>query len=344
MNKKFLYKMLETPSVSGSEYELQKHVMEYMKIYADEIITDNVGNVICALNPHEEFKVMLAAHADEIGLTISRILDDGRCLLEEVGSITAGVYVGQRVQILTKKGIILGAIAKNRKVFDNKPEAKDLVLDIGVYSKDEAMKLVDIGDLVLHDATYCEINNNILCARALDNKIGIYALSEVFKRVRERDIKIGVYFASTVGEETTKNGATIAARTIKPNAAIVVDVGSDTSILPNSENSNFNHLNGGPILAMGTTMNKKLEGLVRQCAKDKEIKLQNETVVYRSYTDADAINQIDLGIPTTLISIPLRNMHSSAELVDLRDVEEVIELIVQVLLRLNEDFNFNPYQ
>ena len=124
----------------------------------------------------------------------------------------------------------------------------------------------------------------------------------------------------------------------------MVDVGSDTSILPNSENSNFNHLNGGPILAMGTTMNKKLEGLVRQCAKDKEIKLQNETVVYRSYTDADAINQIDLGIPTTLISIPLRNMHSSAELVDLRDVEEVIELIVQVLLRLNEDFNFNPYQ
>ena len=344
MNKKFLYGILETPSISGYEYSLQRCVITHMETIADDVITDNVGNVISICNPDAPFRMMLVAHADEIGLTISQILSDGRCLLEEVGSISPGVYVGQRVQVLTKKGTIYGAIAKNRQSFDKKVEVKDLILDIGVSSQKEAQELVQIGDLVLHDASYRVINDHILCARALDDKIGIYAITEAFRRAKERKAEIGIYCATTVGEETTKNGALLAARSINPHAAIVVDVGSDTSVLPNLENGNLNRLNGGPILATGTIMNKKLEALIREKAQKLGISLQNETVVYRSYTDADAIHTVNLGVPTALISIPLRNMHSSAELVDMRDVEAVITLIVDILLVIDENFNFNPYK
>ena len=344
MNKKFLYDILETPSISGYEYPMQQKVIKHMELIADKVVTDHVGNVISICNPNASFKIMLAAHADEIGLTISRILSDGRCLLEEVGSITPGVYVGQRVQILTKGKIIYGAIAKNRQIFDKKVEVKDLVLDLGVSNQEEAQNLVQIGDLVLHDATYRVINDHILAARALDDKIGIYVITEALRRAKEKKSKNGIYCATTVGEETTKNGALIAARTINPHMAIVVDVGSDTSVSPNLENGNLNRLNGGPILATGTTMNKKLEALIRECASKLGISLQNETVVYRSYTDADAIHTINLGVPTTLISIPLRNMHSSAELVDMRDVEAAICLITDVLVTIDEHFNFNPYQ
>lgn len=344
MSKEFLYKMLETPSISGAEYNLQKQVITYMQSIADKVMTDQVGNVISVFNPNSSFKVMLAAHIDEIGLTISQILSDGRCLLEEVGSITPGVYVGQKVQVLTKKKIIYGAIAKNSQIFDKKVEVKDLVLDLGVSSKLEAMQLVEIGDLVLHDSSYRVINDNILCARALDDKIGVYAIIEAFKRAKVRKPNIGIYCTTTVGEETTKRGALIAARSINPSAAIVVDVGSDTSVSPNLANSNLNRLHGGPIIATGTTINKKLADLVRARADHLGISVQNETVSYRSYTDADVIYTANLGVPTVLISIPLRNMHSSAELVDMRDVEEVIELIVDVLLTIDEKFNFNPYE
>ena len=344
MNRKFLYDLLETHSISGYEYTLQKLVIKQMEKITDRVITDHVGNVIGICNPEAPFRIMLAAHADEIGLTISQILSDGRCLLEEVGSITPGVYVGQRVQIITKKQIIYGAIAKNRQRYDRKVEVKELVLDLGVSTQEEAEKLVEIGDLVLHDATYRVINENILCARALDDKIGVYAITEAMRRAKEKKAKNGVYCASTVGEETTKNGALVAARTINPHMAIVVDVGSDTSVSPNLENGNLNRLNGGPILATGTTMNKKLEAFIRERACKLGIALQNETVVYRSYTDADAIHTINLGVPTTLISIPLRNMHSSAELVDMRDVEKVIRLIEDIILEIDENFNFNPYE
>lgn len=344
MNKDFLNKMLETPSVSGREYEVQKVVVSHMKNIADDIKTDTIGDVINIINPESPFKVLLAAHADEIGLTISRILEDGRCYVEEVGSITPGVYVAQRVRVITKKEIIYGAIAKNRNIFDKKVEDKDLVLDIGVTSKEEAEKLVEIGDVIIHDADYREINDNILAARALDDKIGVYTICEALRRAKERNAKVGVYACCTVGEETTKNGANIVARSVNPTCAIVVDVGSDTVCLPSCGNSNYNKLGGGPILGTGVTMNVKLEELARRCAKNKNINLQYETITSRSYTDADSINISNYGVPTTLISIPLRNMHSSAELVNLNDVEDVIELMVEIILNLDENFNFNPIE
>ena len=143
MEKKFLFEMLETPSVSGSEFALNKKVKKHMEEYADTFITDEVGNLVSVINPDSNVKVLLAAHADEIGLMITRILNDGRCKVEEVGSITAGVYVGQRVKVITKNGPVTGMIAKFRNSFAATPKDSDLVLDLGVFSKEDAEKLVE---------------------------------------------------------------------------------------------------------------------------------------------------------------------------------------------------------
>ena len=342
MKKEFLFEMLETPSVSGNEFALQKKIKKHMEGYADEFITDEVGNMVSVLNPESNVKILLAAHADEIGLMITRILEDGRCKVEEVGSITAGVYVGQRVQVVTKKGIVYGMIAKFRNSFANTPKDSELVLDLGVFSKEEAEKLVEVGDYIVHDCTYKMLNDDVICARALDDKIGVYVINEALKLAKEMKTKNGVYAACTVGEETTKRGATLIGRRINPTIAIAVDVTTDRSSLYELGNSSNVVMGKGPDMTIGTIMNPKLEQLIKKVAKEKNIPLQISTVVYRSYTDADTIYNANLGIPTTLISIPLRYMHSPAELVHFKDVENSIKLIAEVIVSLDENMNFNP--
>ncbi len=344
MNKEFLFDMLETPSVSGREYELQKKVMKHMDKYVDKFETDIVGNLVSIINPEAKNKILLAAHADEIGLMITRILDDGRCRVEEVGSITPGIYLGQRVQVITKKGIVYGSIAKFPDSYNVKPTERDLILDLGVFSKEEAEKLVEVGDCIVHDATYKMLNDNIICARALDDKIGVYVINEALKLAKEMKTKNGVYAACTVGEETTKNGATLVGKRINPTIAIAVDVTTDRSSVLSPGNSNNIVMGKGPDLTIGTIMNTKLENFAKKCAKEANIPLQISTVVYRSYTDADAIYHANLGVPTILISIPLRYMHSPAELVHFDDVNNSIKLIAQIIVKLEENMNFNPLE
>ena len=344
MEKKFLFEMLETPSVSGSEFALNKKVKKHMEEYADTFITDEVGNLVSVINPDSNVKVLLAAHADEIGLMITRILNDGRCKVEEVGSITAGVYVGQRVKVITKNGPVTGMIAKFRNSFAATPKDSDLVLDLGVFSKEDADKLVEVGDYIVHDATYTMLNDDIICARALDDKIGVFAINEALKLAKKMNTKNGVYAASTVGEETTKRGATLIARRVNPTIAIAVDVTTDRSSLYELGNSSDVVMGKGPDMTIGTIMNPKLEKLIKKVAKEKNIPLQISTVVYRSYTDADVMYNANLGIPTILLSIPLRYMHSPAELVNMKDVENTAKLIAEIICAIDENTNFNPLE
>ena len=343
MSREFLYEMLKEISVSGKEYRLQKKVMDHMANYVDDCVTDHVGDVIAIKNKESDFRVMLAAHSDEIGLIINRIRPDGRCILDNIGSITPLVYAGQRVQVLTSKGIIYGVIDKPR----NKSEINttDLILDLGVYSKEEAMELVEVGDVLVHDYDYREINDHILAARALDDKIGIYVINEATKRAVARGVKIGIYSTTTVGEETTKNGARFASYAINPTCSISVDVGSDTSVRDNMANSSYTRLGLGPIITVGVTINQELVEIAKKVAKEKNLQLQFNTCNSRTYTDLDAIHYNAGGVPSILVSIPLRYMHSSAELADMNDVEEAIELIASMLEYFDKhqsELNFNP--
>jgi len=344
MDKKFLFEMLKTMSVSGDEFTLTSKIIKYGNEIFEKVETDHVGNVVMSINNQSPYKIMLFGHMDEIGLVVSKILNDGRAKVAGVGSITPYIYVGQRVRISTKKGIIFGVIAKIKK--DTTYIDEDLILDIGSFSYEETSKLISIGDKVVLDHDYVELNKNILAARALDDKIGVITLIEVLRNLKDK-IDCGVYGCASVGEETTKNGALFSARKIKPNIAIAIDVTSDTTTLSGvSSNSSEVKLNNGPTLTIGTTMNKVLTNLIIKIAKENNINLQTNYCIYRTYTDADAVHYIDTGIPTILLSIPLRYMHGAGELISYNDVEDLIKLLTLFITEIsrNKITNFNCHE
>ena len=344
MDIKFLKEMIDTPSVSGNEYALQEKIIKEMKPHCDKIITDHMGNVISVINPESKVRILLDAHIDEIGMVISNIKADGRCKLENIGGIRPALYLGSQVQVVTKNGIIDGVIAQYRPIENDKVKVSELELDLGTFSREETEKIVSRGDYGLSKACLIKLYNNNYAARAMDDKIGVYSILNALLLAKENNVTQGVYASSTVGEETTANGAVAIAATVKPTLAIVVDVMTDTSSLPSLENRNLVHLGKGPAITLGTIMNKKLTELIEKVAKENNIPIQYATSGNRTWTNADKIHFIDQGIPTMLLNIPLRYMHSSAEVVNMDDVNNLSKLIYCIIKEINEDFSFNPYE
>lgn len=208
MNIEFLENLLNQISVSGSEENGQRVLREYMEQYADEIRTDEIGDVICVLNPESPVRLMLSAHADEIGLVVTRITEEGRIQAIERGGIMTHNYPGQKVQICTKKGIVYGVVECSRELLKKETvKVADLLIDIGAVSKEDALQHVSLGDTVVLDSGIRKLLHNRITARAMDDRIGVFVIMEAFKRAREKGCSAGVYAAATVGEETTKNGA-----------------------------------------------------------------------------------------------------------------------------------------
>ncbi len=344
MDIKFLKEMIDTPSVTGNEFELQKKIINEMKPKCDEVITDHVGNVICAINTDSKVKILLDAHIDEIGMVISNIKSDGRCKVDNVGNIRPCLYLGSQVQVLTKKGIIDGVIAQYKNIKNDNVSVSELELDLGTFSKEETEKLVQVGDYVLKKDSLIKLQNNNYAARAMDDKIGVYSIMNALLMAKENNLSQGVYASSTVGEETNANGAVALANLISPTMAIVVDVMTDTSSIPNLNNSNYVHLGKGPAITLGTIMNKKLKELIEQVAHENNIPIQYVTSGDRTWTNADKIHFTKTGIPTMLLNIPLRYMHSSAEVVNMDDVNNLSKLIYLIIKEINENFSFNPYE
>ena len=344
MDIKFLKELIDTPSVSGNEYELQKKIIKHMEPICDKIITDHVGNVISVINPDSKVKVLLDAHIDEIGMVISNVKSDGRCKLQNVGAIRPSLYLGSQVQVVTKNGIIDGVIAQYRPIQNDKVETSELELDLGTFSREETLKLVSVGDYVLSKASLVKLQNNNYAARAMDDKIGVYSILQALELAKQNNVTQGVYASSTVGEETTANGAKILANLIQPTLAIVVDVMTDTSSLPSLENRDLVYLGQGPAITLGTIMNKKLKDLIEKVAKENNIPIQYTNSGSRTWTNADQIHFVGTGIPTMLLNIPLRYMHSSAEVANMDDVNNLSKLMYLIIKEIDENFNFNPYE
>lgn len=344
MDKQHLRKMIETPSVSGNEYALQKQIIEYMNDKCDQIITDHAGNVISVINPNSNIKVLLDAHIDEIGLVITNVKSDGRCMVSNLGAIRPSLYLGSQVQVVTKNGIIEGVIAQYKNSQNDKIDVSELELDLGTSSKEETLALIEIGDCVVKKESMIELPNNKVAGRAMDDKIGVYSIINALLLAKENKLTQGVYASSTVGEETSANGATFIGKIVNPTCAIVVDVITDTSSLPSLSNRCEIHLGQGPVLTSGTFINKKLSDLTKRIAKENNIPLQFDTAGYRTWTNADKIHYTDAGIPTILLSIPLRYMHSSAEVADMSDVNNLSNLIYLIIKEIDDSTSFNPYE
>jgi endoglucanase len=290
----------------------------------------------------------IVGHIDEIGVHISHIDDDGYLRFGEVGGWDAIVLVGQRIRIATRQGAVSGVIGRKPihliKRDDRKsvPELKDLHIDIGAKGGDDARARVRIGDVAVIDAEPLEMPNGRLVARSLDNRIGCFVAAEAARLVAEAGGAPGDVVALAVAqEETTFAGARTSAFSLAPDLAIVVDVTFATD-QPGIELGPITKhaLGSGPVIARGTTLHPGVTELLYETAEQEELPFTVESLGRGTGTDADAIHAARAGVPTGLVSVPIRYMHSPVELVSLDDITVAAKLIAAFAGRLTPGMTF----
>ena len=324
MNKEFLYTLLDNMSVSGHEIELQKKVIAEMEPHCDQILTDYTGNVISVLNPDAPFKVLLAGHIDEIGLIITHIQENGLLRVAKSGGIHAATYPGHQVVVHGTYKTVYGTVINSRDTEKNDLKAGDLIIDIGAKDAADARSYVQEGDPIHLNTYHQEMLGGFLSARAIDDRGGAFIILEALKRARERGCAIGVYAATTVGEETTMRGAHWAGSAINPNVAIAVDV---THARTGDAPQVIVKLGDGPNVDMGSNSNPKFAKRVIEVARAKQIPHIVTSCPAGSGTNAWPIQMQGQGVTTLVVSLPLKYMHSPVEMLRMSDVKNVGKLL-----------------
>lgn len=344
MNREFLKKLLNTASVTGTEEANQLNCLEYMKDAADKQITDAAGGACSIINPEAECRILLSGHIDEIGFRVTHVDDSGIVHVQKAGGVRARHYIGAPMQIIHegKKVDAVGVTSKD--MLENKDFAdKDLLLDIGARDKEDALKHVAIGDAVCADTTVHELLNENFSCRALDDKTGAFVILEAMRLAKEKGCRNGIYAHTSTGEEANGLGAFYAGAGMKPSCAVVVDV-TWASDCPDTKPSDSGEIRigGGPVICLSGMVNKPLNKMLEKIAEEKGITLQREVAGGRTWTDGDTIAFTGQGVPLVLVSIPLRYMHSSVEVGSWKDLDSCIELISELCVRLDKDFDYRP--
>ncbi len=345
MNKEFLFELLKTGSVSGNETEIEKKIFDYMQDKADEVTVDEMGNVTAAVNPGASFKVLLAGHADEIGLMVSAVGSDGMLMVRRIGGIYTTAYPGHKVRIYTKNGVIYGAVANSRDIAKNKDlEPSALRIDIGAKDKEDALKYVELGDTVSFDTDYRELLNGLITARALDDRLGAFIVMEAVAKAKEKGASVGCYAVTTTGEETTGSGGYFAGSRVRPNIAIAVDVTytSDNCGISDAETGDV-AVGRGPVLCNNPSIHKKVNAYLRDAAAKLDMQVQTEAASGHTGTDGDTMHRTGMGVPFALVSIPLRYMHNPAEVGSLNDVRDCIDLLAEFLVNCTANMELKPF-
>ena len=345
MNKEFLYELLSTGSVSGNEAAIEKKIYDYMQDKADQVTVDELGNVTAALNTSSPFKVLLAGHADEIGLMVTAVDSDGYLMVTNLGGIYTTTYPGHKVRIYTKDGIIYGAVANSREIAKNSElKASDLRIDIGAKDREDALAHVELGDTVSFDTDVREMLNDCITGRALDDRIGAFIVIEALAEARRKGANVGCYSVTTTGEETTGNGAFFTASRVKPNIAIAVDVTytSDNCGISNALTGEI-AVGKGPVICNNPSIHKKLNAILRDCASKLGMAIQTEAANGHTGTDGDTMHLTGIGVPFALVSIPLRYMHNPCEVASLKDIQDCIDLLSEFFASCTEDMDLKPF-
>ena len=347
----FLYQYLNNPSPTGFESSGQKIWLNYIKPYVDTHFVDTYGTVVGVINPTATYKVVIEAHADEISWFVNYISKDGFIYLKRNGGSDHQIAPSMRVNIHTDKGIVKGvfgwpAIHVREPGKEETPSVKNIFLDLGCKSDKEVSDLgVHVGCVVTYQDELMELNDRYFVGRALDNRIGGFMIAEVARLLKEKKYKLpfGLYIVNAVQEEVGLNGATMIARKIKPNVAIVTDVCHDTQTPMMSKiTSGDIHCGKGPVLSYAPAVQNNLLKLIIDTAKKNKIDFQRQAASRATGTDTDAFAYATDGIASALISLPLRYMHTTVESVNKKDVEEVIKLIYHSLktIKNNQDFRY----
>ncbi|QTN00172.1 M20/M25/M40 family metallo-hydrolase [Sediminibacillus dalangtanensis] len=346
--QQFLMDLLRTPSPSSMEMNIQKKWIDYVRPFADKVITDNAGNAIGVLNPDAEFKILLAGHCDEIALVINRIDEQGYLHFDKMGGINPKAAIGMKVTVLGYAEDITGVIGVNAQHHGGIKgdfDLEDLFIDCGARSKEEMEKYVQIGDLAVYKREPEVLLDRYISGRGLDNRTGAFMVAEVLRRLAEKQVKVGVYAASTVNEETNMGGAYFAAAGIEPDMAIACDVTFATDYPGVNKNKYGDvQLEKGPVLAKGAPINIKINQLLERAARSLNLRVQYELTQRATGTDADKMRLTGQGVPVGLVSLPLRYMHSPVETVSIKDMDEEIDLLVKMIAEMTGNESLNPLE
>ncbi len=346
----FLRTLVNTPSPTGHEVRGQRVWLNYVKSFADETFSDAYGNCVAVLNKGGSPRLMLAAHADEIAMAVNYISDDGFIYVRKMGGIDAAITKAHRVTIHTRDGAVKGVVGNVAphltRGSDDKPQAPkmhDLFIDIGVSSRKDAEKLVRIGDPITLVDEFDLLRNDLAVARAFDNRIGTFAVAEAARLLKESKGKLAaeVCVVSNVMEEVGLLGARQIAYSLKPDIAVVVDVthATDYPTVSKAQHGDVK-VGQGPAITHGGCNHPEVVARLESVAKAKKIPLQHEAVSGTSGTDTDVIFWTRGGIASALVSLPNRYMHSPVEVVSLKDLEKIPELLMAFAQSLKKGEQF----
>jgi len=348
--KEFLENYLNATSPTGMEVAGQRVWLDYIKPYVDETYTDIYGTAVGVINPGKEYKVVIEAHADEIGWTVSQIDSKGFIKVVRNGGSDHHIAPGTPVQILGEKGIVNGhfgwlAIHERKgKNANLNPEVDNLFIDVEASSKEEVENMgIFVGTPLVYDTRFIERNGRYI-SRALDNRIGGYMISQVARKLKEKNVELPytLYVVNSVQEEIGLVGAHMIATSIKPDVAIITDVCHDTSTPLMPSTAGDTKCGQGPVIFRGADIQLNLHKQILEVANNKKIKFQRGSYNGNSGTDTGAFYKANGGVACQLISLPLKYMHTTVETVHKEDVKSVIKLIYHSLLSIKagQDFRY----
>ncbi len=342
----FFRNYINNASPTGFESSGQKLWLEYIKPYIDTNFVDPYGSAVGIINPNEKFKVVIEAHADEISWFVNYITSDGLIYLKRNGGVDHQIAPGKRVLIHGRKGMVkavFGWPAIHTRIGgaekETQPKVENLFLDTGARSKKEVEALgVHVGAVATYEEGFDELAYNYYIGRAMDNRVGGFMIAEVARLLSENKKKIpfGLYIVNAVQEEIGLRGAEMIARRIKPDVAIITDVTHDTTTpMINKAIEGDIACGKGPSLAYAPAVHNKLLQFVQDVAEEHKIPVQLRTLSRSTGTDTDSFAYANDGCPSVLISIPLRYMHTTVEMLHKDDIENTIRLMYESVLALS---------
>ncbi len=351
----FLKNYINNPSPTGFESKGQKLWIDYVKPWVDIHFTDPYGTAVGVINPDAAFKVVIEAHADEISWFVNYISAEGLIYLKRNGGVDHQIAPSMRVIVHGKKGGVKAVFGwpaihtrmGNTDSKETQPKVDNLFLDCGARNKKEVEALgIHIGAVATYEEGYEELAYGYLIGRAFDNRIGGFIIAEVARllKANKKKLSYGLYIVNAVQEEIGLRGAEMIARRIKPDIAIITDVTHDTTTpMINKMIEGDCSCGKGPSLTFGPAVHNKLLDVVQTVAVKNKIPVQYHTVSRSTGTDTDAFAYSNDGCPSVLISIPLRYMHTTVEMLHKSDIENTIKLMYETLLTLTPKTNLSYF-
>src|SRR5690606_8226551 len=349
---KFLKEYINNASPVGFETWGQKLWLDYLKPYVDSHYVDPYGTAVGVINEKHEFRVVIEAHADEISWFVNYVTPEGLIYLKRNGGVDHQTAPASRVIIHGKKGPVKAVFGwpaiHTRHGNDSKetqPKTENLWLDCGARNRKEVEALgIHVGAVVTYQDGFDELAHDYYIGRAFDNRNGGFMIAGVARLLKENKKKLpfGLYVVNAVQEEIGLRGAEMISRRIRPNIAIVTDVTHDTTTpMINKNIEGECHCGKGPVLSYAPAVHNKLLGFVEKIAADKKIDIQWRALSRSTGTDTDSFAYSNDGCPSVLISIPLRYMHTTVEMLHRDDIEGTIRLMYETLLSLTPKTNLS---